>query len=1128
MRCAKRLMFLCASALALLGGVLPLVTTATAQQIHSNLILNHDFEGFSDWTLLDVPLWGNSLYDPDLNCNSFNPTGCLKASVTPIASSGDRRVSSAWQCVNVEPERAYGMALDIHGNLANPGNSSARMILVDVTGVSCPQGDAPPPIGDSFASAFLFEPFGWGVAYGTVIIPTGVTRVAAALHSNTGSSSEEAQFSFDNAELGKLRPDMSVQMAVSATELEPLELFTIELTYDSQYNGTQADLRVFHQGRISLVEYDCDAGSIVDVAQGDDYYLRWFSIPDDPEPHQHSCTITARVNGGFSGSFNLQALADCEGCDAEVNPGNNEVTIPIEIPEAPDIEAAVSVAELPEAGSALEIAFSLENHGTSSGPVLPDVSVVLGVPLELESANGTYCFLSQTVPGVVEGSATVNPSSVTDCVLTFLIPDSQPQADLSVEVLSLTAGDYDSSNDGDQAATRIVNLLVDTTDEGFDGDPGDGFCSQVTGSEGCSVRAAVMEASALAAATGRSFTVRVPHTAQPYTLNRTVGDGSQLYGSLLVNRSMSIVGLPDGDGNLPTLLADFPEVDADRLVRIANPAAFVRIENINLSGQGLVPTDTDGLGTDGGLIVHHSGALHLVNVGLSNGVTDGRGGAIYSASDDTNGDLVLQDVRVHDNTAGQGGAVAFVPESGLTTLGLEQSELFNNEAQTGGGIFAAGVHATALPALSILQSSLYDNHALGGGGAAWLNNVLLASIDNSTISGNVAEISGGGIGLVQDTSLAINNSTIAFNQARPGDPGDGLGGGLFIDSAASVTLYNSLVSSNTAQEACSQPQPTLPPICVPRAANCYGSVDSAGYNAMAGDADCSFVPQASDDNTNVELAALTDNGGPTPTHAPAAFSWIVDAGDPACLDRPGGESLLIDQRGALRPADGDEDTTAQCDRGAFELSDNARVSVVVDDAALGRVQSSPNGIWCGEGTNDSCSALFGLDASVVLTATAASGAGGEFIGWEGACAGQGANCTVTAAGDVETTALFGLANQPDFLVGCEGGNIVEVPEGGTAQVNCSVESVNGYSQLVSLDCLESASSIDCQVSAASVTPPADGSRSFAVSIDTGQTAPGDYLLLIEGSDGGRMRQAALGLTVSAPFQDGLFSDRFEP
>ncbi|NEZ05164.1 hypothetical protein G4Y73_13490 [Wenzhouxiangella sp. XN201] len=1126
MQYAKRFPFFIASALALLGGVPPLVTSAAAQPIHSNLIANGDFEAFSDWTLLDAPLWGSSSFDPDYFCNSPNPTGCLQASVTPIASSGERRVSSAWQCVDVEPNRAYEMSLDIHGNLGNPGSSSARMLLLDVTGNPCPEADSPPQIGDSFASAFLFEPFGWGSASGVGIVPAGVTRVATALHSTTGSSSESAKFFFDNAVLGKLRPDVSVQMSVSATELDPLQQFTIEVSYDSQYNGTPLDLRIIHGDRISLVGYVCDAGAVVDASQGGEHFFRWFNIPEDPQPHTRSCTITARADSGFAGVVGLNAVADCADCDGDLNPGDNDVSIPVEILEAPDMSVSVAASELPEAGDEFNVFLEVENLGTSSEPLLTMVSVEISEPMLFHSVTGEHCSLTETMPGLVEGAVWVSHASPSECQLAFGIPEDQVAMGVDVAVYSVTDRDYISSNDTAVASSRIVNLTVNRSIDGWDGSPGDGICESSSGNDDCSLRAAVMEANALAAATGRTFTVKVPYSPFSYTLARTSGEDESLHGSLKIKRRMHLVGIPDEDGNLPFVVGSFPTVETDRLIRIGNPASFVRIENMHLQGQGLVPTDTDGNGTDGGLILHQSGELVLSNVTLTDGMTDGSGGALHSASDDGNGHLTLEQVRIFDNEASDGGGLTFMPES-FATLSVIDSNVHDNQANAaGGGILAWNSGGGSLPAVAIQRSALHGNAALLGGGA-YLYGVFLAQVSNSTVSGNIAETSGGGISVEAATSLAVNNSTIAFNEAGPGDNNSGNGGGLYVNANATATLYNSIVSSNTGKEACSRPNPSLPPICVPQAANCYGSVDSAGYNAMAGDSECAFNSGGSDDATHVQLGALADNGGSTPTHAPASFNWIVDAGDPACLDRPGGEPLLIDQRGAVRPADGDEDATAQCDRGAYELSENARVSVLVDDAALGRVQSSPTGIWCGEGTNDSCSALFSLDAEVVLTATLASGSGGEFIGWEGACAGQGAVCTVTAAGNVETTALFVLAAQPDFLLGCEGGSTVEVQEGGTAQVSCSVESVNGYSQAVSLLCFESATSIDCQPSAVSVTPPADGSQSFTLSVNAGQTPPGDYSLLVEGSDGERVRQAGLGLSVVEPVSGALFSDRFE-
>jgi hypothetical protein len=62
---------------------------------------------------------------------------------------------------------------------------------------------------------------------------------------------------------------------------------------------------------------------------------------------------------------------------------------------------------------------------------------------------------------------------------------------------------------------------------------------------------------------------------------------------------------------------------------------------------------------------------------------------------------------------------------------------------------------------------------------------------------------------------------------------------------------------------------------------------------------------------DAKLGALSDNGGPTQTHALLPGSPAIDHGDNAgCPDR--------DQRGYARPADGDGDTTAVCDIGAFE------------------------------------------------------------------------------------------------------------------------------------------------------------------------------------------------------------------
>jgi hypothetical protein len=74
--------------------------------------------------------------------------------------------------------------------------------------------------------------------------------------------------------------------------------------------------------------------------------------------------------------------------------------------------------------------------------------------------------------------------------------------------------------------------------------------------------------------------------------------------------------------------------------------------------------------------------------------------------------------------------------------------------------------------------------------------------------------------------------------------------------------------------------------------------------------------------TDRRLGPLHDNGGPTFTHALLFGSPAIDAGDNSACP-------ATDQRGFVRPMDGDDDGTATCDIGAFEhLGLRARLPLV--------------------------------------------------------------------------------------------------------------------------------------------------------------------------------------------------------
>lgn len=62
------------------------------------------------------------------------------------------------------------------------------------------------------------------------------------------------------------------------------------------------------------------------------------------------------------------------------------------------------------------------------------------------------------------------------------------------------------------------------------------------------------------------------------------------------------------------------------------------------------------------------------------------------------------------------------------------------------------------------------------------------------------------------------------------------------------------------------------------------------------------------------------------------------------------------------------------------------------------------GALCGLVFAESCSAKYPAGEKVTLRATACPGS--YFVRWEGACAGQGVECTIVMDGDKQTSAVF--------------------------------------------------------------------------------------------------------------------------
>jgi hypothetical protein len=161
------------------------------------------------------------------------------------------------------------------------------------------------------------------------------------------------------------------------------------------------------------------------------------------------------------------------------------------------------------------------------------------------------------------------------------------------------------------------------------------------------------------------------------------------------------------------------------------------------------------------------------------------------------------------------------------------------------------------------------------------------TLANVTVSGNTGG-SGGGIQGLGTASLT--NVTVANNHAT--GSGGGLNGG-----PANFTLLNSILTDNTAAVA---------------GPNCGYGLTAQGYNVFGDLADCTVSGSGTGNITGqaAGLMPLSLNGANTLTHALSATSPATDAGTCA---------LSVDQRGVVRPQDGNADRVAGCDIGAYEL-----------------------------------------------------------------------------------------------------------------------------------------------------------------------------------------------------------------
>ena len=235
-----------------------------------------------------------------------------------------------------------------------------------------------------------------------------------------------------------------------------------------------------------------------------------------------------------------------------------------------------------------------------------------------------------------------------------------------------------------------------------------------------------------------------------------------------------------------------------------------------------------------------------------------------------------------------------------------------NSARNGGGMYNYRSNPT------LTNCTFSGNSASNFGGGMhnfWNSNPTLT---NCTFSGNSARY-GGGMNNDPYSSPTVTNCTFSSNSARSG-------GGMSNNYRSHPVLVNCTFSGNSGggMRNSGSSNPTLRNTILANSSSgrdCYGPLTSEGYN-LDSDGTCGFAAESDFSNTDPLLGPLQDNGGPTLTHALLVRSPAIDAGNPAGCTDPWGNPLTTDQRGKVRPADGDYDGIPICDIGSYEAFDS--------------------------------------------------------------------------------------------------------------------------------------------------------------------------------------------------------------
>ena len=413
-----------------------------------------------------------------------------------------------------------------------------------------------------------------------------------------------------------------------------------------------------------------------------------------------------------------------------------------------------------------------------------------------------------------------------------------------------------------------------TVDRGDDPIPVAGAGACTAAAIDCSLRGAIEKSNATGQADTIKFAAGFAGSPNTITLGDALTTGNDAADQLTIN----------GPGQSLLAVRQGPSVG----LRVFQIVGKTTINGITISG-GRSPNNAGGI-LNGGILTLNDTTV-TDNQALGTVANTGDGGGIYNASATT---LTLNRSTVSANKAVTFSGGGILNEGG--TVALNDSTVSGNTATDG---FGGGIESFSGP-LTLNRSTVSDNKGFSGGGISSSTDLTgkTTTIRNSTISGNTAEVRGGGI-YNSDGLTTIQHSTITNNTATLSGNGSGVASSGDADTRTQV--LSSIVSANTNSDV---------DFVLGTGTN---SFLSRGFNRI-GDGNATAAFNKPGDQSLVMVPGLTplaNNGGPTQTHALQTGSPAIDRGVKSGCPK-------TDQRGKPRPQNGDGKGGSRCDVGAYE------------------------------------------------------------------------------------------------------------------------------------------------------------------------------------------------------------------